>query len=883
MLIALAQPHFSNYEWKAPDADNNNGYAKHAEFYVRVAQNHPSVVCYAMSHNATGYVEEANPDMIDGIQDPREDWGRRNAVLALRAEAIVRRFDTSRIVYHHSSGNLGSMHTCNFYVNFVPIQELNDWFEHWETKGVKPLYLCEYGVPCTWDWTMYRGWYKGHREWGGAVVPWEFCIAEWNAQFVGDTAYKIGEREKANLRWEAARFKTGNGWHRWDYPTQVGSADFPDTNMVFHDYVTDNWRAYRTRGVSGFGPWEYEMYWTLKGSADRSRKQLPVDWEHLQRPGFSADYIEDRPSNIALGFDRSDWLPTPAGAALLRNNMPLLAYIGGKSAEVTSKDHNFLPGQTVEKQLVIVNNSRITAKFECNWSFAIPASPLFKDSVELAAGHQARIPIRIELPEPLPAGKYMLSASVRFDSGEIQNDVFDIHVAAPIPAVTSFEKVALFDPVGDTAKQLKGTDFKTIYATDDLAGIELLIIGKAAITKDGPCPDLSRVKDGLKVVMMEQTAETLEQRFGFRVAEYGLRQLFRRLPRHATVAGLDEEHLRDWRGEATILSPRLKYTIGDRYSPQVKWCGIDVTRVWRCGCRGNVASVLIEKPARGDFMPIIDGGYGLQYAALMEYREGKGMMLFCQLDVSGRTEREPAAEQLLRNLVRYASEWKPAPHCDVIYAGESSGRDHFEAAGFAPQNLPLGKLPAGALLIAGSGCASEVAGREREIQDWLSAGGRMLAVGLEESEARSFVPFAVEIKPGEHISAHFDPPPTRSYRAGVSPADVHNRDPRMVPLVTGGAEIVANGVLAIAEKHTVVFSQLAPWNFSSKSPMNQKRTFRHVAFLTARLASNLGARSSTKLLSNISKPAAADDKRWLDGLYLDTPEEWDDPYRFFGW
>ena len=23
--------------------------------------------------------------------------------------------------------------------------------------------------------------------------------------------------------------------------------------------------------------------------------------------------------------------------------------------------------------------------------------------------------------------------------------------------------------------------------------------------------------------------------------------------------------------------------------------------------------------------------------------------------------------------------------------------------------------------------------------------------------------------------------------------------------------------------------------------------------------------------------------RWLDGLYLDQPQEWDDPYRFFRW
>ena len=29
--------------------------------------------------------------------------------------------------------------------------------------------------------------------------------------------------------------------------------------------------------------------------------------------------------------------------------------------------------------------------------------------------------------------------------------------------------------------------------------------------------------------------------------------------------------------------------------------------------------------------------------------------------------------------------------------------------------------------------------------------------------------------------------------------------------------------------------------------------------------------------------AIMDEKRWLDGLYLDAPEEWDDPYRFFRW
>src|SRR5262249_52726246 len=126
MLVAMSQPHFGHYDWKAADADSTNGYARHAEPYVRTAQNHPSVVAYSMSHNATGHDEDMNPDFIDGVQDPRGEYSQRSAKLALRAEAIVKGLDPGRIVYHHSSGNLGSMHTCNFYLNWVPIQELSD-------------------------------------------------------------------------------------------------------------------------------------------------------------------------------------------------------------------------------------------------------------------------------------------------------------------------------------------------------------------------------------------------------------------------------------------------------------------------------------------------------------------------------------------------------------------------------------------------------------------------------------------------------------------------------------------------------------------------------------------------------------------------------------
>ena len=90
-LIALTQPHFSAYDWSKPDADTTNGYADHADFYARVAGNHPSVVFYATSHNACGYADDMNPDLIDGLVD-RSAWSRgRNLSEALRAEAIIKR------------------------------------------------------------------------------------------------------------------------------------------------------------------------------------------------------------------------------------------------------------------------------------------------------------------------------------------------------------------------------------------------------------------------------------------------------------------------------------------------------------------------------------------------------------------------------------------------------------------------------------------------------------------------------------------------------------------------------------------------------------------------------------------------------------------------
>jgi len=385
--------------------------------------------------------------------------------------------------------------------------------------------------------------------------------------------------------------------------------------------------------------------------------------------------------------------------------------------------------------------------------------------------------------------------------------------------------------------------------------------------------------------VFEQTPDVLEKRFGFRVAEYGLRNVFRRVPDHPALEGLQTEHLRDWRGEATLLPPRLNYELNPKfnYAPTVTWCGIPVTRVWRCGCRGNVASVLIEKPACGDFLPIVDGGFSLQYSPLLEYREGKGMVLFCQMDVTGRTQTDPAAQTLTANILEYVSAWKPSPRREALYIGEPAGRAHLQAAGLRLGSYGGGELKADQVLIVGPG-SKGLAEHRGTVGAFLKAGGHLLAIGLTQEDADALLPFKVSINQAEHINAYFDPPGANSLLVGVGPADVYNRDPRTIPLVSGGANTVGDGVLAVASGANVVFCQVAPWQFEYRNNFGLKRTFRRTSFLMVRLLSNLGVNGETPLLTRLSTPVGSNEpSRWLQGFYLDEPEEWDDPYRFFRW
>ena len=194
-----------------------------------------------------------------------------------------------------------------------------------------------------------------------------------------------------------------------------------------------------------------------------------------------------------------------------------------------------------------------------------------------------------------------------------------------------------------------------------------------------------------------------------------------------------------------------------------------------------------------------------------------------------------------------------------------------------------GQISEDYILIVGPGAGQKLSLHSDSIRSWISAGGRLLNIGLDESDARSLLP-DVTMKKAEYICAFFEPAGMNSLLTGIGPADVTIREPRELSLISGGAKPVGDGILGMVKDTNLIFCQLVPWQFDYKKYYNLKRSFLRTSFMVTRILGNMGANSITPLVSRFSTPFGSDNKNEaLHGFYLDIPEEMDDPYRYFRW
>ena len=850
VLFSFSLPHIRDYNFQLDKPDVAARYRDLTRWAIRRARNHPCVISYAMNHNTTGYTGDMNPLRIDGVYAPKDTPQRsfRNRRQAQIAARIARALDGTRPVYHHESGNLDDFHTVNIYLNWAPVQERSDWLQHWSETGEKPLFFVEWGMPHISSWSSYRG----------PLFIWR-CVgyqslwaSEFAAPFRGDAAYEGDTPPTVKaLRHEEALWAAGEpfSWSRLNQPLRGLTNNYHGIQARF---MSDNWRSHRAWGITAILPWDQESFHVGGGIPGREN---PARWQGLKSPGIVPDFLFFEGWDTGTG-DASLTTRTVVGETLVRWNVEDCGFIGGDGV-FTDKRHHFRPGETVKKTLVILNDRRVPQ--DVAWTCKLLGNTL-QGTITVPPGGRRDVPVSFTLPAK--PGTFELAATFTFAGGNVQRDAFAIESYAPEKAAA--KGLLLYDPQGMTAKEFVrlGIAYERTDCAEPFTNAASLVVGRGALTRDL----LDRILVPLarrqgRVLVFEQDKAALES-VGFRVQAYGLRNVFPRFRDKALGLALDEAMLRDWAGEATLIPPYLEGIpdVEVHYNTDT-WAGFRNTRVWRCRNRGNVASVIPEKPTVGDWRALVDGGFDLQYAPLLDWTIGDGRITFCQLDVTGRTVPDPVADdisvRLVSRLCNGGRIWPKKPYA------------FGQQAWMLARDLGTGFVQDYTGKESGQWCDYIVTSGARKPEGFdkkIAKGGRVVCLGLTAKEVAEWSPVPLAMAPtnGCYASRIENLPPELN---GLSNADwswhgAMDFDAFTEPSAEGNAAFRlvrhGNGWLA--------FWQVPPWAIDEVAKPYLRTTKRHAQYMLCRLLGNMEC--------NFGGTAIR---------YADVPVAEDDPYRYYRW
>ncbi len=894
-LLSLPMPHVNRVFSVYRDPKKRIYWERMARWIARKAGNHPSVIAYAMNHNCLGHPGDQNPRFLDGSpidESLLPKWLRRKREVARWTERFVKSLDPTRLVYHHQSGNFGDWITLNCYLNWVPIQERMDWLRAFGTAGKKPLFLVEFGMPHQASFQRHRG---APSIWRNEVhaepLNVEFC-----AIYFGDEAYELAPENIEGYERMAEVYKRkGPKFFFWEvfgvYWAGRVEKNFLDVKA---EYTKFTWPAFRTWGLTAVAPWDWGDFGR---PPERGKVELGTDWGRLQTPGLKPDFVRV-----------DDWYREPPGRGtdytilgrtLRPLNQDLLAYIAGRPEFFTSRDHIFEPGERVRKQFVFVNDTPKVVAFRYRWRAEVAGRRVDSGEgrIEVGPGRVVKVPISFAIPNVKSdsEGRLVMTASPEGDvPGAIVkraklSDTFEFRVIK-VPKKSNVKaKIGLLDPKGITARALRklGVEFVLLDpGRMSPPDIDILVVGREALSADEaelwrsldgswaeaglpPRERLSRpvleklppwlpefVEGGGRVLICEQTERVLSRWFGFRTAWPGTRRVFVRCPWHPAMRRLDDELLSLWRGSSTLTIARtLMGPVGD---PVVDWLGFPNTRVWKWGNYATVASVVIEKPHFGDFLPLADCEFDLAYTPLLEYRSGRGIVLFCQLDISERTEEEPVVRRVWANLLSYLANPLRKRSRRTLYIGGDEGRTTLDMLHVRYEPSAALNVKPEDLLIVGPGAKEALSSAKTKVWRAVREGAIVFCLGLGPKDLQGWLPFEVELERAEVLHT-----PVRKsdfwLLRGLGPSEFHWRGKVEIWAVRGAPErsfVLPTGVVAAVPfgKGWLVLCQMTPEMFDEASRPYLRLSRQRCAQMLSRLLANCGASFSDPLLRHLSAP-----------------------------
>ena len=213
---------------------------------------------------------------------------------------------------------------------------------------------------------------------------------------------------------------------------------------------------------------------------------------------------------------------------------------------------------------------------------------------------------------------------------------------------------------------------------------------------------------------------------------------------------------------------------------------------------------------------------------------------FC-FSVSGRTETDPEALEILRECIRHGLRKKENAFRPLYAAGSPQLWELLTALSIPAQPLAEHAVPPeNALIVFDSSGAETV--RKHKFGD----GTNLLALNLTAEQVASFVPGKFRMETGKHGFSRANGLRDVPVFEGISNADLHFRT---TPEFASFEKHSPGGrLLRTAPYGTgrIVFCQLAPWNFNA-AQNDERCAIRRSQYLTARLLYNLGIRMGSTI------------------------------------
>ncbi|MGO9464370.1 MAG: glycoside hydrolase family 2 protein [Isosphaeraceae bacterium] len=831
---------------------------KKLEQDLRRYRNHPSIVIWTTNPNWLGHGLDQDPRYVGRRREIADAGWRARAAIAREGNAAIKKLDPTRPVLNHAGSSVGDIYNINAYLNFIPLQEREEWLSEWSKNGDMPLLCVEYGTP--WKYSFLRG-RSGMQAGRSEPLVTEYC-----ATYLGSRAYALETAEyRRAIR---SKFQGGMAYREWDQDPVVDFCPaFQELQALFN---RNTYRSWRTWGLSGgMVPWDYGYGWDVFLN-ERRRRKVPDAIEPLGpfQPGARGMYAASANKAFTRPFQPEGTDVYPAGVALMDADGPTLAWISGPGDAFTAKDHSFAAGQEVRKQAVLINDERTRQDFVYRIDVRLDGKDVIKldGSGALDPSRTLFVPLQFRVPDlagkPSAAGTMTLTAQI---GAHQHRDSLAFHAFAKPPRTN--QRVRLYDPAGKTRAMLTSLG----CAVEDWKGTPiggLIVIGREALSGGPAFPfDLEgTVRAGARVLICTQKPEWLREQLGFRVASHLARRVFSVARDHPVLHGLGASDLADWAGVSTLVRAHPESSLQSPAWRSPKYG-------WHWGNRGAVTSAAVEKPHRSGWRPILECEFDLAYSPLLELDLGLGRLILSTLDLEDHVPLDAAAAVLAENLIEYAGASPAIPRAGrTIVMDAQDQKAALDGLGLLYEVSDRIEPGADLVIIGRQGKH-----REAEIERYLKGGGRVLFLARADSDCA----FGVKLERAAGFAGSIHVPEWPECR-GLSPSDLRWRSEHRAWVVKAGAEIGADGLLGRLRmgNGVAVFCQLDPNQFEAETATCFRLTRWRQTRALAQLLANLGATfSADKYTASLAKNPTG----LYHADYRPDFESGDDPYRYFRW